>query len=94
MCSAERPWAAGSLQLGATAPRDGLSAPPAMSINARAPQRAHDPVRGELRHLRDIEEQGESAATPLIMAGFVWVGAAVIVVVITAAVYVAVQLGA
>ena len=46
----------------------------------------------ELRRLREIEEEGQSPATPLIMAGSVWIVAAVIVLFVTA-VYLAVRLG-
>jgi hypothetical protein len=45
------------------------------------------------RRLREIEEEGQSPATPVIMAGSVGIVAAVIVLFITVAVYVAVQLG-
>jgi hypothetical protein len=65
----------------------------AASVPGQPPpgRRDHDPVASELNHLHDVEEQGESPATPLIMAGFVWVLAAVIVVFVTAAVYVIVR---
>lgn len=53
----------------------------------------HHPVSDELRHLREIEEEGQSPATSVIMAGSVWIVAAVIVVFVTAAVYLAVRLG-
>jgi hypothetical protein len=53
--------------------------------------RDQGPVARELGHLHDVEEQGESPATPLIMAGFVWAVAAIIVVFVTAAVYVIVR---
>jgi hypothetical protein len=48
-------------------------------------QPQHHPVENELSHLHKIEERGESPATPLIMGGFAWVVAAVIVIVVTAA---------
>lgn len=51
------------------------------------------PVADELRHLREVEEAGQSPATPVIMAGFVWIVAAVFVLFVTAAVYFALQLG-
>ena len=54
-------------------------------------RRDHDPVARELHHLHDVKEKGESPATPLIMAGFVWVLAAVVVVFVAAAVYVIVR---
>ena len=46
-----------------------------------------------MRHLQEIEEEGQSPATPVIMAGSVWIVAAVIVLFVTAAVYLAVRLG-
>ena len=51
------------------------------------------PVADELRHLQEIEEEGQSPATQVIMAGSVWIVAAVIVLLVTAAVYLAVRLG-
>jgi hypothetical protein len=105
MCSAERPWATGSRPYtGRTERRDGSSSRPSgLEIDVapapvkRAPvQVAHahrHPVADELRHLREIEEEGQSSATPVIMAGSVWIVAAVIVLFVTAAVYLAVQLG-
>ena len=82
MCSAERPWATRSRPHTARAePRDVVA-------------HAHrHPVADELRHLQEIEEEGQSPATPLIMAGSVWIVAAVIVLFVTTAVYLAVRLG-
>jgi hypothetical protein len=105
MCSAERPWAARSRPYaGRAEPRDSSSGRPGkLEIDvAHAPVKrapvhvahAHrHPVADELRQLRDIEHEGQSPATPLIMAGSVWIVAAVIVLLVTAAVYLAVQLG-
>jgi len=105
MCSAERPWAAGSRPYtGPTEPHNSSSSRPgkldtdvAHAPVQRAPvhvAHAHrHPVAEELRHLQEIEEEGESPATPLIMAGSVWIVAAAIVLFVTAAVYLAVQLG-
>ncbi len=105
MCSAEWPGAAGSRpDAGRAELRDGSSSPPGRLETdvAHAPVKhapvhvahAHrHPVADELRHLREVEEEGQSPATPLIMAGSVWIVAAVIVLFVTAAVYLAVQLG-
>jgi hypothetical protein len=105
MCSAERPWAARSRPYtGPTEPHNSSSSRPgkldtdvAHAPVQRAPvhvAHAHrHPVADELRHLQEIEEEGESPATPLIMAGSVWIVAAVIVLLVTAAVYLAVRLG-
>jgi hypothetical protein len=49
------------------------------------------PVARELRHLLEIEEQ--DTATPLIMAGSIWIVAGVVVLFVTASVYLAVRLG-
>jgi len=105
MCSAERPWAARSRPYtGRTERRDTSSSGPGglETDVAHAPVRRasvhvahahHHPVADELRHLQEIEEQGDSPATPVIMAGSVWIVAAVIVLLVTAAVYLAVRLG-
>jgi hypothetical protein len=86
MCSAERPWAPDRLET------DVAHAPVQRAPVHVAHSHRH-PVADELRHLREIEEEGQSPATPLIMAGSVWIVAAVIVLFVTAAVYLAVQLG-
>ena len=105
MCSAQRPWATGSRPYtGRTERRDrSRSGPGRLETDvAHAPvQRApvhvahahRHPVADEVRHLQEVEEQGESPATPVIMAGSVWIVAAVIVLLVTAAVYLAVRLG-
>jgi len=81
MCSAERPWATWSRPSTARAElRDSSSSRPGrLEIDvAHAPVKpapvhgahAHrHPVADELRHLREIEEEGQSPATPVIMAG-------------------------
>ncbi len=86
MCSAERPWAPGRSEI------DVGHAPVQRAPIAVADAHRH-PVADELRHLREVEEEGQSPATPVIMAGSVWIVAAVIVLFVTAAVYLAVQLG-
>jgi hypothetical protein len=86
MCSAERPWTPDRLEI------DVAHAPVRRAPDHVAHAHRH-PVASELRHLQEIEEQGESPATPVIMAGSVWIVAVVIVLLVTAAVYLAVQLG-
>jgi hypothetical protein len=86
MCSTERPWAPDRVEI------DVARAPVQRAPDHVAHAHRH-PVASELRHLREIEEEGQSPATPVIMAGSVWIVAAVIVLFVTAAVYLAVQLG-
>jgi hypothetical protein len=105
MCSAKRSWATSSRPDAARAElRDGSSSRPGrleidvarVPVNRAPVHVAHahrHPVAHELRHLREIEEEGQCPATPLIMAGSVWIVAAVIVLLVMAAVYLAVQFG-
>jgi hypothetical protein len=86
MCSTERPWAPDRVEI------DVARAPVQRAPDHVAHAHRH-PVASELRHLREIEEEGQSPATPVIMAGSVWIVAAVIVLFVTAAVYLVVQLG-
>ena len=105
MCSAERPWVNPNRPYTARAERRDTrnSRPGSSAIDVayapvqRAPvhvaQAHRHPAARELHRLREVEEQGQSSATPLIMAGSVWIVAAVIVLLLTTAVYLAVRLG-
>jgi hypothetical protein len=44
-------------------------------------KRSHKTPRAELRHLEDVAEAGESAETPLILFGGIWVACAIAVAV-------------
>jgi hypothetical protein len=103
MCSAERSWVNPNRPYTARAERRDTwnSRPGSSAIDVahapvqRAPvhvAQAH-PVARDARRLRATEEDGQSPATPLIMAGSVWIVAAVIVLLVTAAVYLAVRFG-
>jgi hypothetical protein len=86
MCSAERPWAPGRSEID-------VAHAPVQRAPVHVAHAQRHPMADELRRLREIEEQGQSPATPLIMAGSVWIVAAAFVLFVTAAVYLAVRLG-